>query len=133
MKKFLEKSGITIISLIVTIIVLLILAGIGISAIVGDNSVINKSQNVKLKAEESQAEEELSTAWINIISDNYYSLEEITKEIFNSYLKSSTGEVKNLSINEDKNIAIKYKIKDTGNEYDFLLNLDGKIVDNSND
>lgn len=39
-----EKRGITLISLIVTIIVLLILVGISITSIVSDNGIINKTQ-----------------------------------------------------------------------------------------
>ena len=40
-----EVRGITIISLVVTIVVLLILAGISINAVIGDNGIIKKAQN----------------------------------------------------------------------------------------
>ena len=39
------KSGITLIALIIMIIVLLILAGITISLLVGDNGVLNQAVN----------------------------------------------------------------------------------------
>lgn len=38
------KKGITLISLVITIVVLLILAGISINAVVGDNGIIKKAQ-----------------------------------------------------------------------------------------
>ena len=44
MKKIKEESGITLIALVITIIILIILAGIGISAITGDRGIIRKTQ-----------------------------------------------------------------------------------------
>lgn len=38
-------KGITLVALIITIIVLLILAGVSISMVLGDNGLINKAQN----------------------------------------------------------------------------------------
>ena len=40
-KKISEQSGITLIALIITIIVLLILAGVTISTLTGDNRFVN--------------------------------------------------------------------------------------------
>lgn len=39
------NKGITLVALIITIIVLLILAGVSISMVLGDNGLINKTQN----------------------------------------------------------------------------------------
>lgn len=41
--KMREKSGITLISLVVTIVVLLILAGIAIGAITGENGILRSN------------------------------------------------------------------------------------------
>ena len=64
MKKDLEtknlpdnKRGITLIALIITIIVLLILAGVTISMVVGDNGVLKQAQNAKIKTEKAKDEE----------------------------------------------------------------------------
>lgn len=46
-----NQNGITIISLAVTIAVLIILAGISIRAITGDNSVIREAENSNTKAQ----------------------------------------------------------------------------------
>lgn len=51
--------GITMIALVITIVVLLILAGISIAAITGDNSVITKSDEAKIETEISQYKEQL--------------------------------------------------------------------------
>ena len=58
MKKKKEKNkGITLIALIITIIVLLILAGVTISMVVGDNGVLKQAQNAKIKTEKAKDEE----------------------------------------------------------------------------
>lgn len=49
-----KKNGITLISLIITIIVMLILAGVSINAIVGDNGIIGKSMEAAFKTEMQQ-------------------------------------------------------------------------------
>ena len=57
-KIYLNKSaGITIISLIVTIIVLLILAGISIATLTSDNGIIKQSKSAKEKKEISEEKE----------------------------------------------------------------------------
>ena len=52
-----ENSGITLIALVVTIIVLIILAGISISMLTGENGILSRAQEAKNRAENSQAEE----------------------------------------------------------------------------
>lgn len=46
-----NKRGVTLIALIVTIIILLILAGVSISMLVGEDGVIEKARNAKQKTE----------------------------------------------------------------------------------
>ncbi len=56
-----KMRGITLVALIVTIIVMLILAGISINAIVGDNGIVTKSMEASFKNEMSQYLEETET------------------------------------------------------------------------
>ena len=46
-KKFKRNKGITLIALVVTIIVLLILAGISISMLTGQNGILNRASEAK--------------------------------------------------------------------------------------
>ena len=55
--KFKNKSGITLIALVVTIIVLLILAGISISMLTGQNGILNRASEAKEKTKEAQKDE----------------------------------------------------------------------------
>ena len=54
-----KNEGITLIALIITIIVLLILAGVAISAAVGDNGVLNQATEASDKTEEERILEEI--------------------------------------------------------------------------
>ncbi len=54
-----EESGVTIIALTVTIIVLLILAGVSISILTGNSPIIGKSQESKKETEIMQYQEKL--------------------------------------------------------------------------
>ncbi|MFR2534866.1 MAG: hypothetical protein ACLTEH_02730 [Clostridia bacterium] len=53
-----EKSGITLVSLVITIIILIILAGISINTLVGDNGIITKAQQAKENMILAQGDEE---------------------------------------------------------------------------
>ena len=46
-KRIKENKAITLIALVVTIVVLIILAGISIGALTGNNGIINQTQNAK--------------------------------------------------------------------------------------
>ena len=62
-----QKNGITLIALVITIIVLLILAGISISMLSGDNSILQKVTQSKEKTERAEAKEQAQIdimAWI---------------------------------------------------------------------
>lgn len=52
--KFKNNKGITLIALVVTIVVLLILAGISINALIGDNGLIKRAQDAKDKWETAE-------------------------------------------------------------------------------
>ena len=59
MKKIKNTSGITLIALVVTIIVLLILAGISIQMLTGDNGILKNAEKATIMTELSQYKEEL--------------------------------------------------------------------------
>ena len=53
-----NTRGITLIALVITIVVLLILAGITIAALSGDNGILTRAKEAKEKTEQAQQEEE---------------------------------------------------------------------------
>ena len=52
--KIKQESGITLIALVVTIVVLLILAGVTINAVFSDSGIIKKAQNAQNRMNEAQ-------------------------------------------------------------------------------
>ena len=57
-KQVMEKNGITLIALVVTIVVLLILAGITISLVFSENGIITKAQEAANKTKEAVINEQ---------------------------------------------------------------------------
>ena len=64
-----NKRGITLIALIVTIIVLLILAGISIAMLTGDNGIFSMAKEAKTKNEEAEAREKLEIELTNFVAE----------------------------------------------------------------
>ena len=60
--KFKRNKGITLIALVVTIIVLLILAGVSINMLTGQNGILNRASEAKNKTTDAQNKEELEFA-----------------------------------------------------------------------
>ena len=53
-----NKTGITLVALVVTIVILLILAGITIATLFGENGIIKMAQKAKDETEKAQEETE---------------------------------------------------------------------------
>ena len=64
MKRTNEK-GITLIALVLTIIVLLILVGVSISMLTGDNGILGQATNAKEQTEISSEKEAIQLTMIN--------------------------------------------------------------------
>ena len=60
-----HEKGITLIALIVTIIIMLILAGVTLKLAIGDNGIINNAKDAKDQYEESQKNDEKETTEIS--------------------------------------------------------------------
>ena len=58
-----KEKGITLIALVVTIVVLLILAGVSISMLTGENGIINKAQEAKVNTEIAEEKEAIMIAY----------------------------------------------------------------------
>ena len=64
-----KQSGITLIALVISIIVMLILAGVSLNATIGDNGIITQAQNAKLKSGMSVLEEYLQEKFVEYYDD----------------------------------------------------------------
>ena len=73
MKKIKKNStkGITLIALVVTIIVLLILAGVSIAMLTGENGILTQAKNAKIQTEIGKVEELANLAHADLLTDHY--------------------------------------------------------------
>ena len=68
-----ENKGITLVALVITIIVLLILAGVSISLVEGDNGVLGQATNASDKTNTSTVKEQVQLA-VSSASSEWYAL-----------------------------------------------------------
>jgi uncharacterized repeat protein (TIGR02543 family) len=121
-KKILKNSqGITLVALIVTIIVLLILAGVSINLVVGENGILNKAQNAVKENRKATAKEEIALAWAACEADymsewvNNQSAQKadfFTEGKLNENL-TGKGTVTNLEYIENGTSTLKYQSNNT--------------------
>ena len=90
-KKFKRNKGITLIALVVTIIVLLILAGISISMLTGQNGILNRASEAKKLNGIAQNEELVKLSAMDALSQG---LGTITDANLKTALNSNIGEGK---------------------------------------
>ena len=66
-----NNKGITLIALVITIIVLLILAGVSIAMLTGNNGILTQAGNAKTDTAKAEAEEALKLAVSEILANKY--------------------------------------------------------------
>ena len=112
-KKKQKANGITLIALVITIIVLLILAGISISMLSGENSILNQAGNARDETEEKSIAEKVQLAYAGALANGQGKVTEplMTAEL-NKYFSNY-----DLDLNNEK-------VKIDGNDYEF----DGTVM-----
>ena len=96
-----EIKGITLITLAVTIVVLLILAGISINTVIGDNGIIKKAQSSAELTKESEAKEIINRTIMEFYLTNEY---ETLEDFLNT--KVSEGRIDKVEKNADGTLKV---------------------------
>lgn len=122
------KKGITLISLVVTIIVLLILAGVTIATLTGENGILTRASEAKEKTEEAQEKEGLELAVTSSQMEDVNTLE-ITEEKLSDAIKQQFGNNKDFSITDNGDGSFLVSMNDTQRMY--YIDETGKIIDQS--
>ena len=68
-KNLFKNSGITLIALVITVIVLLILAGVTVATLTGDNGLLGKAGNGKIETEKAEIRETIELECISLEGD----------------------------------------------------------------
>ena len=77
-----ERNGITLIALVITIIVLLILAGVTIATLTGDNGILGKAKTAKTTNDEEKAKEQIKIAVMGSYGkDGELNYDDLTKNL----------------------------------------------------
>lgn len=66
-----NQKGITLIALVITIIVLLILAGVSIAMLTGENGILTKASGAKTTSTKAEIEESIKLAVAEILANKY--------------------------------------------------------------
>ncbi len=84
-----KKAGITLIALVITIIVLLILAGISISMLSGDNSILNQAGRARDITGEKSIAERVQIAYLGALAEGKGN---VTRELLENALDKEFGQ-----------------------------------------
>lgn len=114
MKKILRSSGITLIALIITIILLIILAGVTLSISLDQNGLIARTKKTKEEAEIAQEKEYINLAWGTVLIDEKGDATKIASEILQKELnKIITGNETDIKANVEDSTESGKKFKIT--------------------
>ncbi len=103
-----KENGITLIALVITIIVLLILAGVTIATLTGDNGILGKAVQAKEKTNEAGDLEYLQTEALGIITEYYGSATDMQED---EYILTELGKKDGITTNIAKG-TVTYKNKE---------------------
>ena len=115
------QKGITLLVLVVTIIVLLILAGITIGALTGENGIIKNARESKEQTEISNEKEILEKATVEAMGKNKYG--NIEESELQSALNQETGDGKTEAVDVGEEFEVLFK---ESNRY-YIVDKDGNV------
>ena len=116
-----KNKGITLIALVITIIILIILAGVSINLVFGQTGIITRAKEAKEATRAASVEDERNL-WISevelgqTLSENYKSLDEILGELIEN----------NANFIQDKNKEVEYANEIIGSKDIILIE---KVID----
>lgn len=116
-QKLKESKGITLIALVITIIVLLILAGVTIATLTGDNGILNQAGKAKDKTTEAESIERVQVE----VAGSYGTDGKIDSE----QLKKNLGNISGLTY-DSGNFSLPATVSLNG--YDILIDENGNVT-----
>jgi len=125
-----EQKGITLIALVITIIVLIILAGVAITMLSGENGVLTKAAKAKTKTVEQNLHEQTKLVAMELLSKNYLehtidaTVDEFDKALKENGEENFTVSYANRTNNEDGFIVTKTI---NGSEYKLIVPTNGEV------
>ena len=128
-KRYLKSSkAITLIALVITVIVLLILAGVTIATLTGDNGLLQKATNSKGETIKAEGLEKLKLAVVASYDNNgKVDTQNLAKNLSEiEGLKYINNENQEVNVNENTEIQLTAKFKLNG--YNYKISDEGKVT-----
>ena len=129
MRNFMKQNkAITLIALVITIIVLLILAGVTIATLTGDNGLLGKAGNAKIETEKAEIRETIELECISLEGDkNLKSKTDKEKlEILVERLKTRNGLEEQ---NTNYEISSKFASITTKQGFEYTVLFDNTVIE----
>ena len=120
MKK--QNQGITLIALVITIIVLLILAGVTVTTLTGDNGLLSKAQYAKEKLSDAEIEEQIKLAYSECQTGQFTGSNITLENSMKNILEKTFGDEVNV---EKQGNNVKITFKNSNKTYKYYSN--GKV------
>ena len=122
-----KNQGITLIALVVTIIVLIILAGVSISLVLGENGIITKATEAKEKNEKAADKESISLAVVSSQMKDISGDIVITKTNLDEELSKQLGENKQFETTDNGDGSFLINIENGSKAY--YVENNGNIIE----
>ena len=117
-----KEKGITLIALVVTIVVLIILAGVSISMLTGENGIVNRASEAKEENEISTEKEMVNLSYNACRTQNNYE-GIVTRDKMQEELDNLAGEGKTTVEADGENLVIEF----TDSKRVYTINQNGEI------
>ena len=116
-----KNSGITLIALVITVIVLLILAGISISMLSGNNGILQRATDAKTETEKGEVYEQISLATASGEMEYYSNGTDRITAYKNALLNGVDGIDRDNLIDNGSNLITGTVTTKSGKKYDFSV------------
>ena len=127
-----NNKGITLIALVITIIVLLILAGVSIAMLTGDNGILTQAGNAKTDTAKAEAEEAVKLTLNEIIANDmdptYDPGEGIDESVINQANLTTMIPRNNANVTVTSVTADDKVVSENDGYYDVTLSVNGVSV-----
>ena len=128
-KRVKNNKGITLIALVITIIVLLILAGVSIAMLTGENGILTQATNAKEKTDKATEEEKIQMSVMGSSVDNNGYVDLLDEISFKQELANQFGSQSlDVVVNGDGSFII--TVEDTQRKY--YVNDDKTVINSDN-
>ena len=140
---FKEKKGITLIALVITIIILIILAGVTLGILFKENGIIDRAKEASFKSKLSEVEDKLQLYWQNKVAEeimngaNYTAKQKlplvnpenpVDATIFNNHLKDEIKDITGKEASEVELYIIDKTKINANAEHTYLLHIESMQI-----